>query len=127
MVKGLITPFEVDLNDLPKDVQVFLHKDEEGTVLHFTQGNIVAAVGVGSNHNRRLRPFWATVYSLDTRDGSVIDYRDAKPLIVVLREYYRKHDYDFAYAFAHNTDLRSLLYTNQIKVREEGVFTGASL
>lgn len=113
---------EIFINDLPDEMTVSVVQEDEMKVLKFKLNTLVATVGCGDTTYRFKRTFWATVYRIEDHAEGVqrIDYREARPLLKALRDYYAKHGYDFGYSFAETALLKEVLYKLQIKERETG-------
>lgn len=114
------SPLTVFIDDLPSEISVSVVEEMESRVLKFKLNTLVATVGCGDTTHRSKRTFWATVYRIDDATQKPVDYREAKPLLKALRDYYAKHNYDFGYSFAETALLKEVLYKLQIKQREQG-------
>lgn len=116
------SPLTVFIDDLPKEMAVSVVEEDEMRVLKFKLNTLVATVGCGDTTHRSKRTFWATVYRIEDHAPDVrrIDYREARPLLKALRDYYAKHGFDFGYSFAETALLKEVLYKLQIKERETG-------
>lgn len=93
-------------------------------LIKFKLDTIEATVGYGDTTEKGKTTYWATIYGITKAGSDDFDFRDATPLLKMIRDIYKKNHYDFAYSHAENTAQRSVLYKSQIKEREPGELVG---